>query len=129
MTEISKVDISHKESFQVIGGTSQINKWEEMVAKRVVDDRNTPTDTRNFTCQTKLTGFKHFIILLPVFKSGFEYGGKVYEVRIFREISSNSRKNSQLPGNLEKIIKRDVKKIAKFRGKIHRKLVEKLTEN
>ncbi|PRP76229.1 hypothetical protein PROFUN_15314 [Planoprotostelium fungivorum] len=80
--KIHPVDITYREAFQVMGGVEQVRKWEEKIARSIIKERHAPEDIRNFVCETKMTGFKHFLILLPIFFSGFHYGGKTYEVLI-----------------------------------------------
>lgn len=78
--KILATDVGLEEAFDLAGKDTIINK-EEAQARSGVNE-NKGEQVKDFSCNTKITKMEYFLILLPIFLTGVEYQGKVYEVVI-----------------------------------------------
>jgi len=79
--QVLPIDFGQEEAFE-LAGKRKVFKGDEKDCKAQIKENYQPEQQRNFHCKTKILKMEHFVILLPVFVSGFTYMNTSYEVMI-----------------------------------------------
>jgi len=83
--EILPLEITREEAWELSGHLC-VQEWEEQRARKDIKMKyllgNMSDQIRNFRIDLRFSNKRHYIVLLPIYFVGFEYGSQVYEVLV-----------------------------------------------
>jgi len=80
--DILPIDCKVERAFEEIGGQEKIKKWDKKFCLKKIQQDNATENIRNYGCNTIKLRKSFFVVLLPIYSSGFSYNGNNYEVVI-----------------------------------------------
>lgn len=107
--KILPIDVGIEEAFNRAGKSMVFQSEENQAKARVKACKG--DQERNFLCSTRVVKLEHFVILLPIFITGFEYRGDIYEVVISGNKGVVEGRRPYGAGMLGKLVKDSWKKV------------------
>lgn len=82
--QVLPLEITKEESWEN-SGRLRVQEWEEQRAKDDINSKyeilgSTADCIRTLRLETRFTNFTYYVILLPIYFTGFEYASQTYEV-------------------------------------------------
>jgi len=110
--EVLPVDFGIEDAFEFAAGKKKIYLWEEQACQTKLRGDFVSEKIRDLACATRFKK-EHFVILLPVYVSGFNYGGLTYELVISGNKGVIEGQRPFGSGMIGKLLTDAVKKVTK----------------